>query len=77
MSTATLTDQVVADLQAVTSFLATMKSASNYDSVREGQVLAMIQRVQSMKLRPQDGTALLSAWGEGPSMDRGRDSKVL
>ena len=66
MSTATLTDQVVADLQAVTSFLATMKSASNYDSVREGQVLAMIQRVQSMKLRPQDGTALLSAWQEGP-----------
>ena len=66
MSSATLIDQVVADLQAVTSFLATMKSASNYDSVREGQVMAMIQRVQSMKLRPQDGTALLSAWQQGP-----------
>ena len=66
MSTSTLTDQVVADLQAVAGFLATMKNASNYESVREGQVLAMIQRVQGMKLRPQDGTALLNAWQQGP-----------
>ncbi|CAE7273141.1 unnamed protein product [Symbiodinium sp. CCMP2592] len=66
MSTATQTDQVVADLQAIAGFLATMKDAGNYDSVREGQVLALIQRVQSMRLKPQDGTALVNAWQQGP-----------
>ncbi|CAE7342193.1 unnamed protein product [Symbiodinium sp. CCMP2592] len=66
MSTATQTDQLVADLQAIASFLATMKDAGNYDSVREGQVLALIQRVQSMRLKPQDGTALVNAWQQGP-----------
>ena len=76
MSTATQTDQVVADLQAITSFLGTMKGTGNYDSVREGQVLAIIQRVQGMKLKPQDGTAFGECLAARP-LERDTEPEVL